>query len=164
LGELYAQNGQLPDAIQQFREVTRRQPKASRVWLRLAQVAELQGEQTLALEAYRTVDALAPDDPRVRIRIAWLLATANDAQVRDGATAVRLAEAIRKVSRGDPIVLDVLAAAYAEVGRYEDAARIANQAATLLDKEGDDPILRQIRAREKIYKQNKAYRSTYRSK
>lgn len=162
LGEFLAQNGRLENAIEQFREVTIRQPKASRMWLRLAQVAEQHGDHALALNAYQTVDSLAPDDPRIAIRIAWLLATADDAELRDGETAVKMAEAIRRTSTGSAMVLDVLAAAYAEVGRFDDAVRTASEAADLLDPTADGELLRQVRTRQRDYEQNKPYRSTSR--
>ena len=50
--------------------------------------------------------------------LAWVLATSKDADLRDGARAVELAESVVEgVPTPHPLVLDTLAAAYAESGR-----------------------------------------------
>lgn len=54
--------------------------------------------------------------------LAWVLATDRDDRLRDGAQAVKWAEeACEKDSRKTAVYLDTLAAAYAEVDRWEDA-------------------------------------------
>jgi rhomboid protease GluP len=56
--------------------------------------------------------------------LAWMLATDRDDARRDGAEAVKLAEsACQKDNWKDPQYLDTLAAAYAEVGRWDDAVK-----------------------------------------
>lgn len=56
--------------------------------------------------------------------LAWTLATDRDDALRDGAEAVRLAEkACQKDNWKEPRYADTLAAAYAEVERWDDAVR-----------------------------------------
>jgi hypothetical protein len=78
---------------------------------------------------WRKVLRARPGDAPVLTRTAWLLATCPDASLRDGAEAVALAE---RASRGgyaeDPDILDTLAAAYAESGRFSEALRSARKA------------------------------------
>ena len=66
-------------------------------------------------------------------------ATSADASLRDGREGVRLAERARGlVHDADADALDILAAAYAEVGRFADAVRMARQA---LEVAGDEAEL-----------------------
>jgi membrane associated rhomboid family serine protease len=56
--------------------------------------------------------------------LAWTLATDRDDKVRDGVEAVKLAEnACQKDNWKNSQYVDTLAAAYAEVGRWEDAVK-----------------------------------------
>jgi TPR repeat protein len=58
---------------------------------------------------------------------AWLLATSRFAEVRDGARALNLAQ--RAVDRArNPSYLDTLAAAYAELGQFEQALQTQREA------------------------------------
>ena len=60
-----------------------------------------------------------------------LLAACPDASIRNGVEAVVFAEQARSLGDGDPIVLDTLAAAYAEAGRFADAVQAARRALSL---------------------------------
>ncbi|PYI95999.1 MAG: hypothetical protein DME98_14330, partial [Verrucomicrobia bacterium] len=53
-----------------------------------------------AVAHYETAIALAPDDPHSRINIAWVLATAPDASIRDGIKAVEFAQQAVELSDG----------------------------------------------------------------
>jgi serine/threonine protein kinase/tetratricopeptide (TPR) repeat protein len=64
---------------------------------------------------------------------AWILATSMEPTTRDGQAAVILAEAaVAATDRKSAVHLDVLAAAYAEVGDFEKAAGTEREAVTLL--------------------------------
>jgi tetratricopeptide (TPR) repeat protein len=93
-----------------------------------------------AVAHYEKAIALAPEDPHSRINIAWVLATAPDASIRDGIKAVEFAQQAMELSGGnDPKFLRTLAAAYAETGRFSEAITTAKQAmmtATMQGKTG----------------------------
>jgi tetratricopeptide (TPR) repeat protein len=65
-----------------------------------------------------------PGDVGIANNLAWLLATCPDATYRSGPQALRLAEwACKATDYKSPPLLDSLAAAYAEVGQFEQAVR-----------------------------------------
>ncbi len=65
--------------------------------------------------------------------LAWTLATDRDDALRDGAEAVQLAEkACQKDNWKSPQYVDTLAAAYAEVERWDDAVKTQEHALTIL--------------------------------
>jgi eukaryotic-like serine/threonine-protein kinase len=65
--------------------------------------------------------------------LAWLLATDPDPEMRDGPSAVGLAErAVALTERKQAHILDTLAAAYAEAGQYTNAVKVQKEAIALL--------------------------------
>lgn len=72
---------------------------------------------------------LDPADGNMAITLATLMATSPDDDVRDGARAVRVAEQwVASTERRSVIALDALACAYAEVGRFDEAVSLAEEA------------------------------------
>jgi Flp pilus assembly protein TadD len=87
------------------------------------------GQYREALAHLEAAYAENAGDVAVANNLAWLLATCPEAAYRDGPRALRLAEwACKATSHKSPPLLDSLAAAYAEVGRFDDAVRITRQA------------------------------------
>ncbi len=85
-----------------------------------------------ALPHYEAALALDPDSAIVLNNLAWVLAAAPEADLRDGARAVELAmKANQQTGYNDPVYLRTLAVAYAEVGRFDDAIDIAERALPL---------------------------------
>ncbi|MGE5199998.1 MAG: hypothetical protein ACM3H9_10185, partial [Rhodospirillaceae bacterium] len=76
---------------------------------------------------------------------------------RDAARAIELGErAVRLTSRQDPESLDTLAAAYAEAGRFGDAAATAREALAVAARRG--AVNRDLAARLELYTRGQAYR------
>ena len=84
-----------------------------------------------AQRAFEAGDALALND------YAWMLATSPVPEMRDGKLALRHAHRAVELNRG-AANLDTLAAAYAELTRFEDARAVQRQA---LAAAGDDVAL-----------------------
>jgi len=85
-----------------------------------------------ALAAYREILRRGPNDLDALNNVAWIRATCADAQLRDGAEAVRLAERAREKSPEPRAVLySTLAAAYAEAGRFPEAVQAGERAVAL---------------------------------
>ncbi len=92
---------------------------------------------------------------------AWLLATDPDRSIRDGAEAVSLAEWAAELSNHkDPAVLDTLAAAYAEAGRFSEAVKTAEQAIELAGAQRKSTLADSLRRRMKLYQDRSPYRAT----
>jgi tetratricopeptide (TPR) repeat protein len=86
----------------------------------------LRGRIEEAMAQWREALRIAPDNVLVVNQMAWALATSPDPPARNGGQAVRLAEHAVELSAGrQSEVLDTLAAAYPEVGRFAEAVRPA---------------------------------------
>ncbi|HUW58465.1 MAG TPA: tetratricopeptide repeat protein [Planctomycetota bacterium] len=129
--------GRLDEAVAHYRESISINPRPPVVYRNLA--AALAGRQHFSESIGALEDGLrmAPDDVGLHQDLAWLLATAPQSKLRDGARAVRLAETALKNTR--PVtheMLDVLAAAYAEDGQFQKAVETARQAVRLAETQG----------------------------
>src|SRR5664280_605932 len=98
----------------------------------------VEGKVTEALAAWRKVLGIDPNHVPVLNQTAWVLATSPETSLRDGVQAVAFAERAVRLSGGrEPAILDTLAAAYAEVGRFPDAVRITSQTLDLARKQNN---------------------------
>jgi len=114
------------------------------------------GKRGAALAAWRSGLAVSPNHLPTLRRAAWLLATSREPSLRDGAEAVALAQrAARLTGNQDASILDVLAAAYAESGRFADAVETGNRALRLAAQR---ELLTAIQARVSLYAGRTAYR------
>ena len=117
------------------------------------------GKSRQALAHYREALRVKPDDPVSLNNVAWFLATTADDGLRDGSEAVVLAErAVRLVSYGNPVLLDTLAACYAELGRFDQAVATAQQAHQLALALEDPKLAREIRRRIRGYRGRRPHR------
>jgi tetratricopeptide (TPR) repeat protein len=106
--------------------------------------------------AYRLALACDPHWPRKFAARAWRLATNADDNLRDPQLACELASQANQSADGpDAALLDVLAAAWAALGRFEQAVQTAQQALALASSTADEPLARAIRERLALYKQGK---------
>jgi len=98
------------------------------------------GRKSEAVNDFQSAIKLSKTDPVCRAGAAWLYATSEDSQIRNGARSVALATEAAKLSAWkDDTVLDVLAAAYAEAGDF-GSARKWEEKAILLGTAKDVPF------------------------
>ena len=153
LGLLLTRAGDLAAAGDCFRRALVQAPANESIFLNLIQALESQGNYAEAVRELRARIGLAGTrSPTAAARLAWLLATAPDDAVRSGREAVTLAEALCQRTRNqDTGALVVLAAAYAEVGRFDDACRVARDAMALAQAAGQEQVVADLRAQLERY-------------
>ena len=151
-----------PDlAVTQLQEVLQLDPDRYGAAAELARIYLTQGKIREALPMWFYVLQWQPNDVLTLNNAAWWLAASPDDTIRNGPLAVQLAEHAAGVCPSpEPIVLDTLAAAYAEVGRFDDAVRVAYMALTVASQKGQSPFTEALRARIKFYSQRKPMRDT----
>jgi tetratricopeptide (TPR) repeat protein len=128
-GNVLFANGRVDDAIADWEKTLQIQPDDADAYTGLGNAVLRKGLLHEAMANYEKALALAPEDPHSRINIAWVLATAPDASIRDGRKAVEFAKkAVELSNTNDPKFLRALAAAYAEAGQFSEAIEVTQRA------------------------------------
>lgn len=111
-----------------------------------------------AVPRYREVLRLRPDSLDAMNNLAWILATHRDENLRDGREAVELAtRACQATNFSSAVVLDTLAAAYAEAGDFSQAIETIQRALEQVDSdESSDHSA--MTARLELYRSQRPYR------
>ncbi|MBX3411845.1 MAG: hypothetical protein KF708_03940 [Pirellulales bacterium] len=158
LGEHARSAGDFQVAEEHYRAGIALVPQFPNPRFALAIVLEAQQRPLEAVESYRAAYELDPRRVDIGQRLAWLLATHPDAEVREGAEALEVAQALcAATQQSDPRLLDALAAALAETGDYAGAITQAGLAIRLANQRGDVNLARAIHARRQLYERGQPY-------
>ncbi len=159
LGHALERKGKLDKAIEQWHMALQIKPDFAQAHSNLANALYLRGRFTDALDQWRALLRNQPDNLPALKQAAWILATCPVPSVRNGSEAVVLAErALKSSGSPDPGVYDTLAAAYAEIGRFQDAVRAADKALDLATRSGMDSLQKKLQARIALYQAGAPYR------
>jgi tetratricopeptide (TPR) repeat protein len=154
-----ANRGRLDEAIAHYRRALEINPQMVEAHVNLGNALQHQGDHSSAVRQWCAAIHLQPNVISISIlnQTAWILATCGDATARNGAQAVELAErAAGLTARRDPAILDTLAAAYAETGRFAAAVQTAQQ--SLAIAQHNPTLAEKITNRIKLYQSNTACR------
>lgn len=155
LGNALLLEGNADEALTHFREALRLNSANAEAHYNVGSLARSRGNLAEAIGHFRESVALNPDSAPAAAGLAWLLATAPDAALRDSAEAMRLGERLAQKTDGrDAAVLDLLAAAYAAAGQFDRAVATAEAALNL--KPGES-IAAVIRDRQEMYRHGIPY-------
>jgi tetratricopeptide (TPR) repeat protein len=158
LGIALLQAGKPAEAAAEFRKALAIDPESAKAHANLGSALVASGDFAGAKAAWRHALALEPDGAAVLSNLAWLLATCPDGPTRNGAEAVAYAErALQRARESDPAALDVLAAAYAEAGRFADAVKTARHAVMLATDRRDGRLAADIVSRLALYETNRPF-------
>jgi len=153
--------GKSDEAVEEGWRAVRLAPDSPPAYEHLAALLVQRREYAGAIDLLRKALAVRPNEPVLSLRLAWLLATVPEARLRDGAEAVRLAEKVLARAERPEVfraeALDVLAAAYGEVGRLADARRTAGEALYLAEAASPERV-ESIRLRMNAYAAGKPHR------
>jgi tetratricopeptide (TPR) repeat protein len=125
----------------------------------LGYARHMQGHEPGALDVMRRCRESFPTWPGLERGDAWKLATDPDAKRRNGSLALLKARvASYAVGENDPMMLDTLAAAQAEVGEFSAAVSTLDKARPLAEKSGDAELVKAMTARRQLYEKHQPYR------
>jgi tetratricopeptide (TPR) repeat protein len=178
---LHLRSGRAAEAIESFAAVLRARPDDRRAHAflleavggakgekdgsaagRVAAFLRQRGLREAAVAALRLGVERSSGEWRDRVALAWMLATARVPGQRRAEEALEILEPLcRDAAAGDPQALDALGAAYAALGRFEDAERAALEALRLLDAGADDESRaarrESVAARVELYRSRRLY-------
>jgi cytochrome c-type biogenesis protein CcmH/NrfG len=138
------------------------EPDYRDAWRNLGEASGALGRRGPAAQAFRAALKSAPRDPVLLKRLAWILATAPEDDVRNGAEALAAARLAVEVTGGDAVALDALAAAQAENNQFGDAAATVERAIATAQSAGPAELIPELQSRLEVYRAGQKVRDSAR--
>lgn len=139
LGSLLARLGRLDEAMNQYDQAAQFASDNPDLFYEMAKLLLLQGHDDHAVDKLRESLRLDPYQVPALVLLAEILASDDQSQIRDGKEALVLAEKANALTDGrQPSVLEALAMAYAETGRFEAAQQVERAAIQLARDTGSE--------------------------
>jgi tetratricopeptide (TPR) repeat protein len=158
LASALLRKGRTDEAIAHYQKTLELQPGNADAHANLGSAFLEKDRLQDAIAQYREALRLAPENVAAQSNLAWLLATCSDPSLRNGPEAVLLAEKASDVSGGNrPVILRILAAAYAETGRFTEAIRVAERALQLANAKDDSVLINALRKEITLYQSGLPY-------
>ena len=152
------QKGRTDEAIVHYKKTLELRPEIADAHANLGSALLAKGRVQEAIAQYRNALGIAPENVAAQSNLAWLLATSSDPSLRNGPEAVVLAEQASRLSDGhSAIVLRILAAAYAETGRFIEARETAQRALQSADDEDNTVLANGLRKEIALYESGLPY-------
>jgi protein O-mannosyl-transferase len=159
LGLAFLQSGRVDEACTHFQKALELKPDLAQAHLGLGMAFLQKGRVNEAVTHYQKALAIQPRNIGLLNRLAWVLATAPEFSLRDGNRAVELARQANQLSGGEnPAVLQTLAAAYAESGRFAEAIATVQQALQLAVVQSNLPMADALHAQIGLYQAGSPFR------
>lgn len=159
LAKALLQKGRLAEAMVHYRKFLEIEPGNVEARNILGTALIQQGRVTEAIDQWQKVLAIQPDNGNAASNLAWVFATCPEDSMREGAHAVELAEKALRISGGKiPMIYRVLAAAYAENGRFSDAIETAQRGAELANSQGNPALAAELESNIALYQSGKPLR------
>jgi protein O-mannosyl-transferase len=150
--------GSIDEAIIHYEKALELVPGNADAHANLGSALLAKGRIAEAIGQYKEALTLVPENVAAQSNLAWLLATSPDSSLRNGPEAVLLAEHASRSSGGKrPLVLRILAAAYAEAGRFSEARATAHEALQAADDQGNSALSDFLRKEIALYESGQPY-------
>ncbi len=156
-GHAYYQLGRYRDALNDYSRALRADPRNASALTNRADAYADMGDFGRAAADYREAIRIDPKLGRAYLGAAWLSATCPDRRFRNPAVALEAArKSVELDGDKDYHYLDVLAAALADSGNFDEAVATQSKALELAGTGEDAKLLRQ---RLELYQKKQPYRS-----
>ncbi len=153
LAKALLKKGQVAEAMVHYRKFLEIEPENIEARNTLGTALIQQGHLKEAIDQWQDALALQPNNGNAASNLAWVFATCPEDSIRDGARAVELGEKALRISGGKiPMIYRVLAAAYAENGRFADAIEIAQRGAELATTQGNPGLAAEVESNVVLYR------------
>ena len=147
--------GKSDRAVEHFRLADQLAAQPGEVLLALADLLVACDKYGEAIDYYRRALWKIEPDAETLGKVAWLLATCPDVKLRDCEQSIDLAEHLCRITEyRQAASLDILAAGYAECGRFAEAMRVQHRAIELASQDDDTEVLETLRRRLKLSEQH----------
>ena len=154
-GLSYARKNQLKLALQHLRVSLEQAPEDPQVVVSLSETLIKAGEHGQAIELLEQKQHL--NSGKVKALFAWELATAPLSEQRHGEKALAIAQSLLQQAPTDPVVMDLVAVAYAELGDFPLAIRMGKAALAEADNRNRPDLSSVFNKRLALYARKQPY-------
>jgi tetratricopeptide (TPR) repeat protein len=162
LGAMLVKLGRFDEAMAHYAEAAQWDPADWRAPYLTGKVLLKQGRDLEAISYFRQAMQIDPDNLQVLIYLAQVLASDENPKVRDGHTAFALASRANTLTGGaQPAMLDALGMAWAELGRFDDAQKAAQEALNLTQASGMTNDAAVVQQRLQFYQNHQPFRQSF---
>jgi Flp pilus assembly protein TadD len=152
LAKALLKKGQVAEAMVHYRRLLEIEPENVEARNTVGTALIQQGHVKEAIDQWQDVLAIQPENGNAASNLAWVFATCPEDSIRDGARAVELAEKALRISGGKiAMIYKVLAAAYAENGRFADAVETAQRGTELATTQGIPALAAELESNIALY-------------
>ena len=152
LAKALLKKGQVTEAMVHYRKFLELEPASVEARNTLGTVLIQQGHVREAMDLWQESLAIQPENGNAASNLAWVFATCPEDSIRDGTRAAELGETALRISGGKiPMIYKVLAAAYAENGRFADAVETAKRGAELATTQGNPALATELESNLALY-------------
>jgi Flp pilus assembly protein TadD len=152
LAKALLQKGRFAEAMVHYRKFLEIEPGNVEARNILGTALIQQGHVREAIEQWQNALRIDPENGNAASNLAWVFATCPETSSRDGARAVELGQKALRISGGKiPMIFRVLAAAYAENGRFSQAIETAQRGADLANSQGNLGLAADLRSNITLY-------------
>ena len=160
LGAALVDRGRMEAAIPHLEQAVEAAPQSADAHYHLGAAYAGQNRIANAMGEWRSALAIDANYVTALFRMAQVLASNPNPSLRNGGEAVELAERAVKLTGGrQPAILDTLAAAYAEAGRFTEATATARRALALANQQKDAQLATGLSARIALYQAGTPFRT-----
>lgn len=154
LGIAFLKKGQIQDAIDEWKKALQIEPKNADVHNNLGAALLQAGRGVAAVAEWQQTLRLEPDKVGTQTSLSWVLSTSPDVAVRNGTKALELAQRAYQASGGrNVMIFRVLAAAYAEAGRFPEAISTAQEGLQRAETSGQAAVAHSLQGDLSLYQQ-----------
>jgi protein O-mannosyl-transferase len=159
LAKALLKKGQVAEAMVHYRKFLELEPANVEARNTLGTALIQQGHVKEAIDQWQEALATQPENGNAASNLAWVFATCPEDSIRDGTRAAELGERALRISGGKiPMIYKVLAAAYAENGRFADAVETAQRGAQLATSQGNPVLAAELENNIALYQSGRPLR------
>jgi tetratricopeptide (TPR) repeat protein len=157
LANALRRTGRVAESLPHYEKVLERSPGASQASFGLDMALVRLGRYREARDRLERDTRVFADQPGFAHALARVLAAAPDDAVRDGARALALVTPLAEGQRS-PAIVETMAMALAETGRFDDAVRWQSELVTVARRGGRTDLLPHLTANLRLYEAHRPCR------
>ena len=159
LAKALLKKGQVTEAMVHYRKFLELEPANVEAHNTLGTALIQQRRVREAIDQWQEALATQPENGNAASNLAWVFATCPEDSIRNGTRAAELGERAFRISGGKiPMIYKVLAAAYAENGRFAEAVETAQRGAQLATGQGNPALAAELANNIALYQSGRPLR------